>query len=162
MSTFLLSLFSLYIILFSIVYFNMITRVWTLKPFSPPFYFFFRILFPSVPSSNVITTTISPLFFLDPNLSNMFFFFFNLTTPLEIFEDDQQSCSLSLVLVAIVRPSFITDNHRLFVFASYYLFCAFHSTSCILFILHLIWWFIVVVLFTNLHSKLPPYVIMPQ
>lgn len=90
------------------------------------------------------------------------FFFFNLTTPLEIFEDDQQSCSLSLVLVAIVRPSFITDNHRLFVFASYYLFCAFHSTSCILFILHLIWWFIVVVLFTNLHSKLPPYVIMPQ
>lgn len=137
MSTFLLSLFSLYIILFSIVYFNMIVRVWTLKPFSPPFYFFFRILFPSVPSSNVITTTISPLFFLDPNLSNMFFFFFNLTTPLEIFEDDQQSCSLSLVLVAIVRPSFITDNHRLFVFASYYLFLCIsfyimhfvHSTS---------------------------------
>ena len=136
MSTVLLSLFSLYIILFSIVYFNMITRVWTLKPFSPPFYFFFRILFPSVPSSNVITTTISPLFFLDPNLSNMFFYF-NLTTPLEIFEDDQQSCSHSLVLVAIVRPSFITDNHRLFVFASYYLFLCIsfyimhfvHSTS---------------------------------
>ena len=65
------------------------------------------------------------------------FFFFNLTTPLEIFEDDQQSCSLSLVLVAIVRPSFITDNHRLFVFASYYLFLCIslyimhfvHSTS---------------------------------
>lgn len=107
-----------------------------MKPFSPPFYFFFRILFPSVPSSNVITTTISPLFFLDPNLSNMFFYF-NLTTPLEIFEDDQQSCSHSLVLVAIVRPSFITDNHRLFVFASYYLFLCIsfyimhfvHSTS---------------------------------
>ena len=138
MSTFLLSLFSLYIILLSVVYFNMIIRAWTLKPFSPPFYFFFRILFPSVPSSNVITTTISPLFFLDPNLSNMFFFF-NLSTPFERFEDDQQCCSHSLVvLVAIVRPSFITDNHRLFVFASYYLFCAFHSTSCILFILHLI------------------------
>lgn len=57
--------------------------------------------------------------------------FFYLSTPLERFEDDQQCCSHSLVLVALVRPSFITDNHRSFVFTaiSFMHFIPHHASS---------------------------------